>query len=184
MMSNEPKMILPDSLEGKRLGRIYELSRHIRGSFMDQAIWIDVLITDILAQYFAPDVERRSIFSGDVLGGATLDKKISLLKKIVTRSYADFIKECPDSFPLLEKIKAYRNRLAHALVDTSPEALAEENADCVRFISHKNGVTDSLKVTVAESDKRLGECSKVVFALIKLQSLVAASQPHQQNATP
>ncbi len=146
---------------------------------MDQAIWIDVLIVDILAQYFCGDADRRAILSGEVLGGASssFNKNIALLKKVVARSYPDFKEKCPDLFPLLERIRTFRNRLAHARVDTSPEALAAEPINSIRFISFKDGVPDYLEVTGPDSDKRLGECSKVVYALFELQKLVAEPVP-------
>lgn len=66
------RLIAADSPEGKRVGRVYDIARHIRGSFMEQTILIDVIIAGVLTSYFTPDEEERKVLGGEVLGGRGL----------------------------------------------------------------------------------------------------------------
>jgi hypothetical protein len=61
--------ISADSPEGQKLNALYAIVREIRRTFIDQAIWLDVLVTDILASFFCTDTERRALLSSDVLTG-------------------------------------------------------------------------------------------------------------------
>jgi len=80
-MQDDQRFISADSPEGKELTDLHNLSWRIRGTFIEQTIWIDVLIASILAQYFAPDKNRRTLLLSEVLSGAgsTFNKNIALL---------------------------------------------------------------------------------------------------------
>jgi len=176
-MANEPKVIPVDTPEGKYLNRIHDLARHVRGSFMEQAIWIDVLVADILAQYFAPDEDKRALLISEVLTGqgSTFSRNINTLRKVVSRSYASFSEEYPDFFSQLEKIRKFRNRLAHAHLDTSDKFIAEGHEDRIRIVFYEDGIAKTQVITVEDSNKRLGESSAVLSQLLKLQALVTAA---------
>jgi hypothetical protein len=68
-VTTEPPLIPADSPEGQKLNALYVLMRDIRGALIDQAIWLDVLVTDMLSTFFCPDEERRALLSSDVLTG-------------------------------------------------------------------------------------------------------------------
>src|SRR5690348_5108176 len=84
-MSDTPEIIPANSPQGQQLNRLHELAKHVRGAFMDQAIWIDVIVTDILAEYFAPDAAKRMLLSSDVIAGpdSSFSSRIQLLRKIL-----------------------------------------------------------------------------------------------------
>jgi hypothetical protein len=178
-MANEPRLIPADTLEGLRLRQMYDLARDVRGSFMEQAIWIDVVVTDILAQYFAPDKDKRMLLSSDVLAGpnSSFGDRIKLLEKVVSRSYRSFAQECPNLSDRLDKIRRFRNRLAHAHLDTSDEFIAKGHKDRIQITFYQDGTAKSQVVTVEESNNRLKECSAVMTQLLKLQALLAAASP-------
>ena len=62
-MSQDIPIIPPDAPQAANLNQVYTLAKGLRGAFIDQAIWIDVVITDILARYFVPDHDKRMLFT-------------------------------------------------------------------------------------------------------------------------
>jgi hypothetical protein len=158
------------------LNPLHAIARDIRGNFIDQAIWIDVLITDILAQYFVPDEGKRRLLSSEVLArsDASFSGCIDILRKVVFRSYVTFKDEYPDLFDKLGKIRRFRNRLAHAHLDTSTEFVAKGHKDRIQIVFYEDGATKTQIITFKESKTRLAECSAVMLQLLKLQALVAA----------
>ena len=167
-------MIRADTPEGIQLGKLYALAQQFRGSFMEQAIWIDVIITDILAQYFVPNEDKRMLLSSDVLAGPDISfsGRISILERIISRSYSSFAQEAPKFCDRLNKIRRFRNRLAHAHLDTSDNLLAKWSGDRIQIIFYEDGQAKTQVITVKENNDRLQECSGVMLELAKLQALV------------
>jgi hypothetical protein len=93
---------------------------------MDQTIWLDTIITGLLVLYFAEDEKKQSV-PGEALTGRdfSFSARIELLKKVVKLSFPAFVSTHPDLFTKLDKIRRFRNRLAHAQLDTSDEFLAK-----------------------------------------------------------
>jgi hypothetical protein len=179
-MTDTPPGLIPASTpEGQQLTRLYELTKHIRGAFMDQAIMIDVIVTAILARYFAPDADKRMLLSSDVIAGpdSSFSSRIRLLQKIVSRSYSSFEQEHPAFCDHLDKIRRFRNRLAHAHLDTSDEFMAKGYTDRIQLVFYENGTEKTQVITVKDIDDRLKECSKVVLQLSTLQALVQQTSP-------
>ena len=115
-MADDPGFILADSSEGKELAELYNLSSRIRGAFLEQTILIDVMIAGILAQYFAPDKDRQALLQSEVFSStaSTFNKNIALLAKVVSRFFSGFADQHPELFKKLERIRKFRNNLAHA----------------------------------------------------------------------
>ena len=136
-------MISPDSPEGRQLGQLYALDESIRGRFLQQAIVTDGLIEDILATYFCPEEERRRMLRWLVFGLAevTFSDKISALAKLLQRAYPEVNAAHPKLEHQLTTIRKFRNRMAHAMVDTSDE-----------FLRH--GYTDRVQLTYEEGGQR------------------------------
>jgi hypothetical protein len=173
-----PKAIPADSPEGKAFGVVYELSMHIRGPFMDQAIWIDVLIADIVTYYFCPDEGRRSLLRSEVFSGASsFSKNINLLKVVIEQSFISFKVQNPDLIKQLDELREFRNKLAHARLDTSPEWMAEGHTDRIRLATFKKGKAAYTVVTIEDSNKMLGKASVVLLQLVKLQAEAHSSHP-------
>jgi hypothetical protein len=158
-MQDDQRFIPADSPEGQELTDLYNLSWRIRGTFIEQTIWIDVMIAGILADYFAPDKERRTLLLSEVFSGAgsTFNKNIALLTKVVSHSFSAFAGQHPDLFTKLERIRRVRNNLAHARLDTSDEWMSRREKDRIQIIYYKNGKSRTEVITVEESNKLLGE---------------------------
>jgi hypothetical protein len=178
-MVDAPGFIPANTPEGEQLNRIFELAKHVRGAFMDQAIWIDVIVTDILAQYFVADTGKRMLLTSDVIAGpdSSFSSRIQLLGKIVSRSYTSFAQEYPNICDRLDKIRRFRNRLAHAHLDTSDAFMRKGYKDRIQIAFYEDGTEKTQVITIAESNDRLNECSVVVRQLLTLQALVQQTNP-------
>jgi hypothetical protein len=173
-MPTEPRLVPPESPEVQKLNALFALMREIRGAFIDQAIWIDLLTTDILATFFCPNDERRSLLSSDVLTGrdATFSGRLETLEKIVKRWFPAFLASHAGLFNRLGKIRRLRNRLAHSHLDSSNEFMAKNYTDRIQLVFHEDGVEKTQVITVTEFHALLQECTQVVTSLVELQKLV------------
>ena len=154
--------------------KLLKLSEEIRGAFMDRAIWIDTILTDALAAYFCLDEERRRLLQSDVLTGldTTFSGRIRILKTLLTLRLKEWAADHEDLVPKLDKIRKFRNRLAHSLIDSSEKFLSQGHKDRVQFVFYEEGQQKYQLVTVDEMKKRLAECSEVVMVLVDLRKYV------------
>jgi hypothetical protein len=167
-------------LGGRRnvpLNALYALVREIRGASIDQTIWLDLLVTDILANFFCSDKERRAVVSSEVLTGrdATFSGRLDVLEKTTKASFPEFAATRAALFGQLGKVRRFRNRLAHAHVDTSDAFLSKGYTDRIQLVFHEGGVEKTHVITIEEFRERLSEGSQAMLALLELQGLVAAA---------
>jgi hypothetical protein len=174
-MSDRPQSIDANSPEATYLNKLHASAFNLRGGFIDQAIWIDLVVTDILARYFVPDVAKRALLASEVITGpdSSFSGRINVLRKVVSRSYPAFATQYPALFDRLDKIRRFRNRLAHAHLDTGDDFLAKEHMDRVQLVFYEDGETKTQVVTFEEFRARLAECSEIVKQLLALQGMVS-----------
>jgi hypothetical protein len=182
-MAADPPFIPPDSPEGQKLNALNILMREVRGTLIDQAIWLDVVVTDILATFFCPDRERRALLSSDVLTGrdATFSGRLEILEKITKRWFPDFVTSHASLFNQLGKIRRLRNRLAHSHLDTSDAFMAKGYTDRIQLVFYEDGTEKTQVITVEEYNERLKECSRVMVLLAELQTMVQGAARSLRN---
>jgi hypothetical protein len=158
--------------EAEHLGRVYEWSVRIRGAFMDQTIWLDTIITGILVIYFTDDAKKQSVL-GEALTGRdfSFSARLELLKKVVKLSFPAFANTHHGFFTKLDKIRRFRNRLAHAQLDTSDRFLAK-GGEQIQLVFYENGEERHQTINFADVKLRLAECSQVLLQLVDLQKLI------------
>jgi len=174
-MSKDEKSIPASSPDAEPLNRLHRLVLEMRGAFVDQTIWIDVLVTDLLAHYFSPDPVRRSLLHSEVLTGrdASFNGRLEVLEDVVNLSFPDFKKKYPLLFKSLSNIRRLRNRLAHAQVDNGDEFLRKGYTDRIQLVFHEKGSKRTQIIMVPEFKERLKECTKCILALVELQQLIS-----------
>ena len=113
MISDFPTLS-PDDPKSQRLDALHAMMREIRGTSIDQAIWIDVLVTDMLASFFCSDKERRALLSSEVLSGrdSSFSGRLEVLERIAKKWFPEFVSKHAQTFKRLDKIRRFRNRLA------------------------------------------------------------------------
>lgn len=170
------KFIPANAPEADHLGRVYEWSVRIRGTFMDQTIWLDTIITGLLVLYFTEDEKKQSVLSEALTGrDFSFSARIELLENVVKLSFPAFVSTHLDLFTKLDKIRRFRNRLAHAQLDTSDEFLAK-GGEKIRLTFYENGEAKHQVITFADVKTRLAECSQVMLQLVELQKLIKPAQ--------
>lgn len=153
----------------EQINRIYNLSKEIRGRFLDQAIPIEMLIDDIISWHFCPEDTRQSLFFSLVSPKLTFSTKIQILKTILQLRYPDLLKEYPKLIGEIKELKNLRNKFAHSMLDASEEFLEKGYDDRIRLIFYKKGKKKYLVVKVDDILERLKTCSRVLLALVNIQ---------------
>ena len=175
-MAKKVGEISPDTPEGRDLSALHELAKNIRAPFLEQAIIIERLVDDIIAWHFCPSSEHlRSQFFSVILGGAevTFSQKINILETILRLSHHKLYQKHRTLREQLTKIRVFRNRLVHAMLDTSDKFRDKKNPDRIQLIYHEDGRAKQHVVTIADVNDRLRECSAVVMILLELDEAVS-----------
>jgi hypothetical protein len=155
----------------QHLLHIFELSKKIRGSYLDNAIAIEMIIADIISNHFCPNEEKRSLFFTLVLNnsGFNLSNKINMLKNILNLKYHDLFENHPTLFDKLNNIRIFRNKLAHSFLDTSEEYLSKNVTNQIQLEYFKNGQKLHQEITLSEINDKLAENSKTIIELVAIQ---------------
>ena len=92
-MTSDLVTLSADHPKAKGLNALHSMMSQIRGTSIDQAIWIDVLVTDMLANFFCVDKERRALLSSEVLSGrdSTFSGRLEVLEQIAKKWFPQFI---------------------------------------------------------------------------------------------
>lgn len=159
------EIIKRNSEEGKQLQQLYQLAKEIRGPYLDQAITIELLVGDIISQHFCPEEDRRNLFFSLVISELNFFAKIRILEKLLELRYPDLVKKHPTIISELEKVRSFRNRIAHSMLDTSDEFLAKGYTDRIQLDIYKDGKRKQQVVTRAEINERLATCTRLVLVL-------------------
>jgi len=161
----------------EQLKRLYKRSQEIRGSILDQAIWIERIIEDIIAYEFFPDEgeqDKRMKMISFILNirDLTFSSKVDALERLLKMRHSNIISNHPALLPTLNKIRKLRNRLAHSALDTSEEFLAKHHEDRIQIFFYEDGREKKQVLTLQEMHERLKECSKVIQELVAVKDEV------------
>ncbi|GAH13880.1 unnamed protein product, partial [marine sediment metagenome] len=125
--------------KSQQIDHLYDVSKEIRGRFLDQAIPIEMLIDDIISWHFCPEDTRQSLFFSLVSPKLTFSNKIKILETILQIYYPDLVKKHQNLIKEINKIRDFRNRIAHSLLDASDEFLEKGYNDRIRLVFYRNG---------------------------------------------
>ena len=127
--------------------KIHERARYLRGRFLNSVAGIERKIALILTQYFCTsDPEKQELFFKYVVASPSfsLRAKKDVLIRIVKKDYPRYWDDHSDILKDLDDIMAFRNKLAHSVVDVSESALARPLEKGVGFVDWNQGepITD------------------------------------------
>jgi len=154
---------------------LHEFAAELRGKFLNGSAWIDTLLGDILAAYFCADPNRRGLFFSEVANDMRLSTKATLLDKILQHDFPHLLAAHPRLKKRLDSLRAFRNRLAHAHIDTSERALAAKRTDKVTFIFYEDGQMKHQHVTRADAQRRASEANQLRKDLVEIQRAIGES---------
>jgi hypothetical protein len=166
--------INPDNELDRQLVQLFELAQRIRAPFLELAISIEKVIEDIIAQHFCPEENRRILFFSLVINGTdlTFSSKIRILERLLELCYPDIIKKYPKLIDEIQKVRRFRNRIAHAMLDSTETFLSQKHTDRIQLTYHEDGQTKHQIITIPEKNVRLKEGLKVLMALNEIQEEV------------
>lgn len=95
---------------------------------------------------------------------------IEILEKILTNSYPEVLKKYPRIRGELDKIRKFRNEMAHSELDTSEKFLSKDLKDTIRLILHDDvGNIQYRDITRVEFDERLKDCKETTIHVISIR---------------
>lgn len=110
-----------------------KIAEQMRGAFINETAWIEVLLTDIISHYFCAEKHRRMLFFTDVADSMSFHHKTALLRKLLEHESSDLLTQNPKLPDRLDKFRDFRNILAHKHLDTSATAITRRKPDEVLF---------------------------------------------------
>jgi hypothetical protein len=161
-----------DNEHGQHLIQVFNMAAQVRGPFLEQAIFIERIIDDIVSNHFCLDENRRNLFFSLVMPEIIFSKKIEILKQLLNSCYPDLGKKHPKLIKDLDNIRDFRNEIAHAMLDTSDEFMSKKCLDRIQFKSFKKGQTKPDEVTSENIKEKLKDCTRIILMLGEIQSEV------------
>jgi len=161
--------------EVEQLKPLYDLSKEIRGSFLDQAIIVESFIDEIISQHFCPEKTRRILYFSSVPPELTFHRKIKIFETILETCYPKLIERHSNLMKEIDEIRAFRNRIAHSILESSRNFLKEGYTDRIWLRYYKKGKMKRLVVKREDMKERLKGCTRVILALVDIQKEVIVS---------
>ena len=170
----EAKKLDKNSALDRQLMRVFEQAKNVRGLFLEQAIFIENLIGDIIAGHFCPEENRRRLLFSLIINDRnfTFSSKIKILKQLLKLRYPELGEKYPEVIKELKKVMEFRNKVAHRMLDSSEQFLAKKLTDRIQLVYFKDGQEKREVVTVKDMQKRLRACSRLVLTIIGIQEEV------------
>lgn len=170
----EAENVLMNNPVLRHLMQIKEKSIDIRGRFLGEAIDIESLIESIISCHFCPDEDRSRLFESLIMNNTdfTFSSKIKILEKLLKKYYEDLFDRYPKIINDANKIRRFRNRIAHTGLDLSKKAWAEKRSDRIRLVYYKDGERKEQIITDTEIKERLKNCSQLYQALFSIFLIV------------
>lgn len=140
-------MTTRDTLENFRAAEhLHARAREFRGRFLNSVAVIEHDFAKLLTGYFCrDDPAKQELFFERIACKMSLEEKRSTLVAIVKNDYPNYWEEHASILQDISQLQAFRNKLAHSVVDVSANALARPIEAGVGFIQWKAGdpVTES-----------------------------------------
>ncbi len=148
-------------------------AREIRGRYLNSAAVLDIELAEILSEYFCKE-STKDLFFAEIATSQPFSFrfKIELLSKILKLDYQGYLEEYPELLKTLNNIKEYRNKLAHATIDVSDEALSKDKITGVGFVTYKNGKKVVEFLTLEQANKRQAEINTIFSNIRDIKNLL------------
>ena len=157
-----------------QISKHFELDYKIRGSYLVQAITIESILSDIIGHYFCQNQKRFGKFIGLVMNksGITFASKIKIFGEILKYDYPEIYKKHKKLFDMLEKVRDFRNLLAHSSASYSTKFLSKKHDDRIVLAHYVKGERKENIITIKEIEKKTKEFGYIVQRLIEILAVV------------
>ena len=151
----------------KKIKLLMEIDKNFRAPFILHAIVIEQMVGEIISRHFCSDEKKREEFFASILNGGdiTFHEKTQILHGILKRNYSTALKQYPKLIGRLDKVRRFRNRLAHAALDLSDIDDVSENTEHITLAFYEDGVKKTHPISKDELQSRLEEAVNVMIEL-------------------
>ena len=151
-----------------KMPKLMALDVKIRGEFLVQAILVEQFITDIITLHFGDNERQRALMTAVILNGAdvTFAKKIKILEKLLELEHPNVLKEYPELFEQLGKVRDFRNKLAHAAPFYPDKLLSGPRNDMIALSFFKGGRRVHQNITRSEMKSRTRDNWRIIGQLV------------------
>ena len=98
-----------------------ESSRY-RGRVVEMSIYLELILANVLSQYFAKD-DKKELLNSMVFDRMDLQRKLNIFKKIVKTQHLELWKSEQTNLKKIDNLITFRNNIAHSVLNSSPEYL-------------------------------------------------------------
>jgi len=147
----------------------------LRGQLLTNLAEIESILGDTMAFHFYPgDKNKRDEFTSLMIyeSGIQFHVKIRLFVKILKLYHKNLYSKFPDLEEDLEKLKTFRNVLAHSRLNVEPKNIAK-HPDLFRFEHYKDGKMGYTAVTKDIFSEKLKLASKIFHELLDIQDKIS-----------
>lgn len=155
--------IVKDEIDNEldQIKKYEELAAKIRATFLEQAISIDSIISDIISTHFCYEEEKRAQLFSLISNYITFSIKIKILNELLKFCYPDIIKKLPKIRTELNEIRKFRNRIVHSQLDSFFALTKKQSQDGIRVIYYENGEKKYWEITKTDINIKLRKSSIV-----------------------
>jgi len=154
---------------------VWQLSGRMRGRYLDRAIVIEGIIDSILAELLCYE-EQEQYLLRSLLTRVRMQDKIQFLVAALDKLLPDKSSLCCKLKKEAEKMRTFRNKLAHSLLDVDMKWLEGRPQDQIRLISFPfpKGDRKSESLTEAGLSKKIWRSDRLLYKLFEIQNAVHA----------
>lgn len=154
--------------------KYHGLAREIRGRYLNSVAVLDTYLAEIITEYFCKEGKRKDLFYSEIATGQhlSLRNKRDILWKIMNIELIAYLEEYKGINKKIDSILTYRNKLAHATVDVSYEALSVEKVKGVGFVEYKDGQRVVTYFSEEESQFKQAELNTLLGDIKSIKSLL------------
>lgn len=154
--------------------KYHGLAREIRGRYLNSVAVLDTYLAEIITEYFCKEGNRKDLFYSEMATSQhlSLRNKRDILWKIINIELKPHLKECKDINKKIDSILTYRNKLAHATIDVSEEALSVEKVKGVGFVEYKDGQRVVTYFSEEESQFKQAELNTLLGDIKSIKTLL------------
>ena len=154
--------------------KYHGLAREIRGRYLNSVAVLDTYLAEIITDYFCKKGQRKDLFFSEIATGQhlSLRNKKDILWKIMNIELKPYLKDYKDLNKKIDSILIFRNKLAHATIDVSEEALSVDKVIGVGFVEYKDGKRVVHYFTKEESEYKQAELNTLLGDIKGIKTLL------------
>lgn len=161
---------------------IQEKDTFIRGNILKNTVYVERCMDFIISRYYC-SAEKQNEFRECVLWNRSFnfDFKMQLLKIVLEKERPKFKEKYKKEINWIQNVMEFRNVVAHALIDTSEEAVdLFTKTLSIRYIKYRNGIKE-YETFDTEKVNRLNEIFNGLAVMINKLAEPDESPDDEQN---